>query len=547
MFWKARHLGETQVLHHLPFLFWLIEAQRPNLHVSLGVQNGVGYFGICQALDRLVPEAQSIGIDHWDEKGLKEWHAVSKVNQDYYSDSSHLFNTDPTNFEIDSPYKEADFLYIDCEVTNALADRILDYWIPRMSRKGLIAFHGIKKKSFKDSAGSALLKQLNKSKPTISFDNGDGIEVVLYGEDISENIRNLGLLSAQDPNYILISTIFSRLGEAHRYEWIAKNSIETSKSKDIEIQKNAEKLGELTEKLQFVENSYIERSRKAAEFQSQNFDLRQEIVDKKKQFEHKLKTKISELEQDKSELALNLAAAKKNSSKYEEIIESLKKDNREMAQNLQKFKEKSLKDKEFLEHVETEIGDLAAGANERYVELIENKKKLEATELRLQTRETALAQLKEQIKELQSSLDQKGSTQNKIEDANAVENKLKAQLKEQHSFLKSELEPKISSFLTQADLLCESYHKKDSSLRELGTVNATLKQDLDARVSQEVEITRRLELRGSRLMALNDEIKSLKDNYSALSDKYECLKNSTSWKVTSPARFAANLLRNTKE
>lgn len=59
---RARYLEDSPFLHHLPFLFWLIDILRPRSIAQVGALDPVAYFAICQAMDKLNVEGHSFGI-----------------------------------------------------------------------------------------------------------------------------------------------------------------------------------------------------------------------------------------------------------------------------------------------------------------------------------------------------------------------------------------------------------------------------------------------------------------------------------------------------
>ena len=50
LFWRARYLAPSEAIVAVPFLFWLTETLRPQVVVTLGVDDAVPHFAVCQAV-----------------------------------------------------------------------------------------------------------------------------------------------------------------------------------------------------------------------------------------------------------------------------------------------------------------------------------------------------------------------------------------------------------------------------------------------------------------------------------------------------------------
>lgn len=51
MLLRPRFMKESDLLLHLPFLFWLVNAVRPARSAVLGLGNGVAFLALCQAIE----------------------------------------------------------------------------------------------------------------------------------------------------------------------------------------------------------------------------------------------------------------------------------------------------------------------------------------------------------------------------------------------------------------------------------------------------------------------------------------------------------------
>ena len=87
LFWRLRYLKSGPFLRHVPFLFWLVETQRPTCAVQLGVGDGVSYFAVCQAVEKLGLSGRCYGLDGYGGARATCAQEVVTYNADYYSDT----------------------------------------------------------------------------------------------------------------------------------------------------------------------------------------------------------------------------------------------------------------------------------------------------------------------------------------------------------------------------------------------------------------------------------------------------------------------------
>jgi hypothetical protein len=82
MFWQPDYREASPWLEHLPFLFWLVEALRPQQAVGLGVES-VAHFAVCQSASRLRLGTRCFMV------GVHEEDAASKQDAEASSRSIH--------------------------------------------------------------------------------------------------------------------------------------------------------------------------------------------------------------------------------------------------------------------------------------------------------------------------------------------------------------------------------------------------------------------------------------------------------------------------
>ncbi|MCF6234040.1 MAG: hypothetical protein L3J36_13235 [Rhodobacteraceae bacterium] len=215
LFWRAHYMVSSPVLNQLPFIFWLIENTRPNVTVTLGLDDAVAHFAICQATEKLGMEAMCFGIQASEAETAGEdapnLQAVLDYNDRLYSDFSQIIQTDHASAAEYFQDTEIDFLTVTQPATQALLDEIDRHWLPRMSERGVILFtHGGAKANY-----MAYIHNISHNRGVFTLDPVNGTCVVLHGEKQNDRLQRLAKLKIGKPGYLSVRNIFTRLGELH--------------------------------------------------------------------------------------------------------------------------------------------------------------------------------------------------------------------------------------------------------------------------------------------------------------------------------------------
>ena len=320
LFWRARYVQRSEVLYHLPFLFWLVEATRPTRIVVLGVDDAVAHFALCQAVDKLDLATRCHGIGDWptvhDAAAPVATGAVpsevspgvpaevpaevpgqvpadiSAYNAAHYPDFSVIEALDQRALLARTAPASVDLLYVNLVVTSQLADALTYAWPTKLSPRGIMLLHGTDTQ-FDAPAAQEFLTQIQQTRQTISFSAGQGLLAVLWGPDQPYRLTGLakraGLGASQsggqsgpethDPAADAeIKLIFTRLGLLHRLEWegphearqhqIAASALTLAQT-DLQTTQTA---------LADLHTAYAARGLKTASYQVRVHDLEQEKV-----------------------------------------------------------------------------------------------------------------------------------------------------------------------------------------------------------------------------------------------------------------------------
>lgn len=277
LFWRPRYLKDSAFLPHLPFLFWLIEVQRPRCFVELGVGEGVSYFGACQALDKSDIDARCYGIVvSPDNEGKGEVSGdLLERNAELYSEFSQVIAGSVTEAPRRIRDGSVDVIHVNFDATANEIDSIKHDWLRKLSDRGVILLHGTNSR-FAEGARLNFLEELASTYPTIKLSSGDGLAAILWGPDRSDPLLRLAELSYSDPGYVEIHNAFVRLGSASHFEWSSRRDRERAAKAEEHLHRSKEKQEQLQHDLFELSAQYKERSHQAALWQSKHFDLQNE-------------------------------------------------------------------------------------------------------------------------------------------------------------------------------------------------------------------------------------------------------------------------------
>jgi hypothetical protein len=225
LFWRPRFLCGSAFVHHLPFLFWLVDMLQPRAAVALGVGDGAGYFGLCQAMDKLGPEVRCHGIDPRPEAAGGPSREVRAYNEAQYADFSWLESADPRDLVHRFEDGSVDLILVDMDLDPGLIQSLTHDWTRKLSDRAVILLHGTETRfgaGQGNGQGQGLLTGLAQSCPTVRFAGGAGLAAVLYGADRLDRLERLADLGLGATGYAEVHHVFARLGAANHHEWLAR-------------------------------------------------------------------------------------------------------------------------------------------------------------------------------------------------------------------------------------------------------------------------------------------------------------------------------------
>lgn len=233
LFWHPRYTAGSEALRHLPFLFWLVDLARPARMAQLGLGDGVGYFALCQALERTSAAPQAAAVT-----AAAVAPPLARYNEDHYAEFSRISPGDARDLAGRMAEASVDLLVIGAVPDEAGVAALADEWPKKLSARGVIAILGAADWPA-DGAARLWLDKMGLAHPTISFEAGDGLAIFLIGPDQPPRLAELARLgdAAGEAHHV-----FRRLGAAVHHEWAARAEADRAEALDAEIARLTETL-----------------------------------------------------------------------------------------------------------------------------------------------------------------------------------------------------------------------------------------------------------------------------------------------------------------
>lgn len=273
IFWRARYLRQSDFLHHVPFLFWLIEVGGAVSFVTLGLRDGVAHFAACQALDKLQPDAKCYGVDAWTELEGCVPGDLATYNSEMYDEISELITGAPATVARQFDEESVDILLIDLGDAPGVIETLLQDWLPRLSERSVVLIHGVRDERFTGEAGRTVLARMGGRSPLFHLHGGSGLAVLLTGSEQDERLRKLASLKRGEPGFTEMQHVFRRLGDAHCFECLSRIADGRLREAEDGLAAAKAERARLAEELQVQSSAYDARNRQMAEMQSRNHDL----------------------------------------------------------------------------------------------------------------------------------------------------------------------------------------------------------------------------------------------------------------------------------
>lgn len=238
MFWRAKYLRPSALLHQIPFLFWMVDTKRPRCVVTLGDPLGVAHFALCQAVERLgLPEVRCLLAAEWDG-AADRFDAIARHAHTEYREISEIRRQPPVEAMASLSAGSVDLLVVDLDLDEATIDRLNGAWAERMAPGGVLLLHGARAR-LDSVAGRAYRAALDETDAVFEFVHGEGLLVACPRGDAGDKLSRLATLAHEPSGRARIRQIFARLGQSHVDE-IGRAEAETALERSRSALRDAE-------------------------------------------------------------------------------------------------------------------------------------------------------------------------------------------------------------------------------------------------------------------------------------------------------------------
>lgn len=210
MFWRPRYLAQSQWLQHVPFYFWLTEVLEPKLVVEPCVNSAVGYFAICQAIDKLNLDGVICGALGAQCDGKR----VLTYNYDHYREFSSLIAEDETTFLSGFADHSIDILVLKHDSPLLSNEAGLACIEQRVSSNGVVLIHGSTLSALRDKHHDWRSRYLS-----FELTLASGLLLLCMGQQVPDRLQALINQSREPSGQRVIHNIYARLGAASEDNW----------------------------------------------------------------------------------------------------------------------------------------------------------------------------------------------------------------------------------------------------------------------------------------------------------------------------------------
>lgn len=206
LFWRAHYLAPSPMLEALPLLFWLSENIRPRIGVTIGLEDPVAWFAMCQSIQKLGLDTMCFGVD----RNASDLSAVIGRSERHYAEFAQVLQMDHGRATDLLEDAEVDLLIINRSASMDLQDNLDMHWLPKMSDRGAVLF----------LAGgenlSSYVDRISEGAGYFMLNHEVGICLALRGPRHDDRIERLCQLRLGQPGYLAVRNVFTRMGELHR-------------------------------------------------------------------------------------------------------------------------------------------------------------------------------------------------------------------------------------------------------------------------------------------------------------------------------------------
>ncbi|MCH1930204.1 hypothetical protein L9G16_08430 [Shewanella sp. A25] len=297
MFWRPRYLADSQWLQHIPFYFWLTQVLQPKTVVEPSLNSAVGYFAICQAVDKLNLDTFTYAAygKHCDTNQVKNY------NHEHYREFSQLIEANEKELVLEFDKSSIDLLLLkqDSEllIDNASRAELLS----RLSDNAVVLIHGSKAAKVRK-----LCNSLRKTYLSFELNLGQGLLLLCMGKHIPERLEAL-INQAQDVSAVrLIQSIYASLGSANEDAWHRQKYERQVHELKEQLQQQTHIIQQIQDAKQLLTTTLEQANSDIKAAKAQQVQLTEQLIQLGEETEANHQQKL-QIEQEKHELDKELA------------------------------------------------------------------------------------------------------------------------------------------------------------------------------------------------------------------------------------------------
>lgn len=181
---------------HVNFAYDLVRFMQPKRIVELGTHYGVSLFSFCQGIKDGNLQSNCFGIDSWvgdphsGSYGEDVFQTVKTISDIHYPNIPSLVRTtfdDAVHLFED---RTINLLHIDGYHTFEAVSHDFETWLPKVAENGVILFHDIALRGWRDFGVYKLWETLKIQYPAIEFHHSAGLGV-LFPKGVSDNFQEV--------------------------------------------------------------------------------------------------------------------------------------------------------------------------------------------------------------------------------------------------------------------------------------------------------------------------------------------------------------------
>jgi GT2 family glycosyltransferase len=215
------HLSEIGSWHsHVPFAYALVAIHKPERLVELGVQKGDSYLTFCRALLDHGIDGVAIGVDTWQGDphaghydGDSTLQALKEKHDQTFGGISTLLRKTFDEALKDVDEGSVDLLHIDGFHSYEAVRHDFESWEVKLSKRSIVLFHDTNVRR-EDFGVWKFWQELSQGRESYNFPYGNGLGVLIVGEEVESDVRNLLRLLREDYHYRELPTqeLLERIG-----------------------------------------------------------------------------------------------------------------------------------------------------------------------------------------------------------------------------------------------------------------------------------------------------------------------------------------------